>query len=184
VLLGEGEKNAKWRKGVVTIMLCSIFTGAVSADVKDTSENNLSDNTCYTLSQSATPLNNDSLNSEINRLLDANKPVFVFFYADWCHFCDEQKPIIAELEQEYADKIAFFRVNAEENPQAMNEFAVTEFPAMFLIVDKNAEGYLYQEFEGFTDKETLKEGFDFVIVARLCTRIGVFLPVYSDKNNF
>jgi thioredoxin 1 len=61
-------------------------------------------------------------------------PVFVFFYADWCHFCQQQKPIIDELEQEYDDKIAFIRVNAEENRQASNEFGVTGFPAMFLIM--------------------------------------------------
>jgi thioredoxin 1 len=90
-----------------------------------------------------------------------NKPVFLFLYADWCHFCQQQKPIIDELEQEYADKITFIHVNAKENPQAIYEFGVTGFPAMFLIVDKNKEGFVYQEFYGFTEKEVLKESFDY-----------------------
>ena len=105
---------------------------------------------------------NHSLSSKIDTLLN-DKPVFLFFYTDWCHFCQEQKPIIDELEQEYADKIAFIRVNVEENPQAMDEFGVAGFPAMFLIVDKDEDGYVYQKFGGFTEKDVLKESFDYVI---------------------
>jgi len=84
----------------------------------------------------------NSLSSEIDRLLNANKPVFLFFYTDWCHFCQQQKPVIDDLEQEYADKITFIHANAEENPQAIDKFGVTGFPAMFLIVDKNERGYV------------------------------------------
>ncbi|MBC8521985.1 MAG: thioredoxin family protein, partial [Methanomicrobia archaeon] len=149
----------------IALMLCSIFAGAVSAE--NISENP-SDNTIlneterYDDFDTSNPSDNHSLTSEIDALLNT-KPVFLFFYADWCHFCQQQKSIIDELEQEYADKIAFIRVNAEENSQAVDEFGVTGFPAMFLIVNKDEEGYVYQEFEGFTQKEALEESFDFVV---------------------
>jgi len=107
-----------------------------------------------------------SLNYEIDSSLLNKIPVFVFFYAEWCHFCQPQKTIIEEVEQEYADKIVFIHVNAEENPHAINEFGVTGFPAMFLIVDKNEEGYVYQEFDGYTEKETLKESFEYMVVSK------------------
>jgi hypothetical protein len=34
---------------------------------------------------------------------------------------------------------------------------------MFLIVDKNEEGYVYREFGGFTEKGALKDSFDYVV---------------------
>ena len=149
----------------VALMLGSAFAGAVSAGgiSEDLCENTiLSETGRYDDFNASNSSDNLSLSSEIDTLLN-NKPVFLFFYTDWCHFCQQQKPIIDELEQEYADKFAFIRVNAEENPQAMDEFGVTGFPAMFLIVDKNEHGYVYQEFDGVTEKEILKESFDYVI---------------------
>jgi parallel beta-helix repeat protein len=85
------------------------------------------------------------------------KPVFLFFYADGCYLCQRQKPIIDELEQEYADKINFIRINGEQNPQMTEEFGVDAFPAMFLIADKNEEGYVYQQFRCFTEKTELRD---------------------------
>jgi rhodanese-related sulfurtransferase len=119
---------------------------------------------CAESQSSITSTSNNLLSSEIDAILDADKPVFLFFYADWCHFCQEQLPIIDELELEYTEEIIVIRVNSEDNPQAMEEFGVTAFPTMFLVSDKSADGeYRYQEFQGFTDKETLNQSFDRVI---------------------
>ena len=96
---------------LIALMLCSIFAGAVSASAENISENQ-SDNTFLNETELYDDFNtlnssdNHSLSSKIDTLLN-DKPVFLFFYTDWCHFCQEQKPIIDELEQEYADKIAF-----------------------------------------------------------------------------
>lgn len=140
----------------IALILFSALSGIVSAGEFVDESDALSETLCCDGSisgskDSSTPnsLNlNNSLSSEIDRFLNANKPVFLFFHTDKRHYCDEQKPIIDELEQEYADKVAFIRVNAKENLQALEEFGVTGFPAMFLIVDKNKEGYVYQEFNG------------------------------------
>ena len=102
----------------IALMFCTIFVGAVSAEnvSMDLSDNAILNETgdSDTLKSS----DNYKLSSEIDGFLATNKLVFVFFHAQWCHLCDDQKSIIDELEQEYAGKIAFFRVNAEENPQA------------------------------------------------------------------
>ncbi|MGB7001836.1 MAG: rhodanese-like domain-containing protein [Halobacteriota archaeon] len=106
---------------------------------------------------------NDSLSSEIEEILNSGKPVFLFLYVDWCHFCQQQIPIIDELEQEYKEKITFFRVNCEEHPKAMKEFGASGYPSMFLMDKGDDEQYESQYFKGFTDKETLKESIYWII---------------------
>ena len=94
-------------------------------------------------------LTDSSLNSQIDDFLASGKPVFVFFYADWCYFCKKQKPIVDELEEEYAGEIAFLRVEGERFPDAVKEFGVEGYPAMFLETDKMNDGeYEYEEFRG------------------------------------
>ncbi|MFX1518213.1 MAG: rhodanese-like domain-containing protein, partial [Promethearchaeota archaeon] len=96
--------------------------------------------------------------SQINEIL-AIKPVFLFFYAEWCGFCKKQKPILLELSEEYSDKIEFLYINAEEHPQMRQDFGVTGFPTMFLI-NKNEERYSYRIFRGFNEKSSLSDYFD------------------------
>lgn len=150
----------------IALMLCSTFAGVISAeDVSEDISGNtiLNETKRYDDSDTSNTSDNHSLTSEIDAFLDANKPIFVFFYAEWCHFCKEQKLIIDDLEKEYSGKIAFSRVDAEENLQAIDEFGVTGFPAMFLIVDRNEFGWIYQGFSGFTEKEVLKYSLDYVV---------------------
>ncbi len=136
----------------VLVILLSLPMAA-QADAHDTN------NAVTCLSSSENPID-----LQIDAALGSNKPIFLFFYAEWCHFCQQAKAIMDELEQEYAERIAFIRVNSEQNPQAVKEFGVSTFPTMFLIHDKSADGeYVYSKFEGFVDKESLKEGFEKVI---------------------
>ena len=119
VNMNKPELNTEFVSVVfIALMLCSIFVGAVSAENVST---DLSDNAILNETGNSETFNssdNYTLSSEIDGFQDINKPVFVFFHAEWCHLCEDQKSIIDTLEQEYPGKIAFFRVNAEENPQA------------------------------------------------------------------
>jgi len=118
-------------------------------------------------SNEATPVIIDpetSIASYIRNALDSGKPAFLYFYAEWCHYCQKQKPIFDELEREYTDKANFIRVNIENNPDVMEEFGVTAFPTMFLISDRDEKGeYVYERFKGFTDEEILKGSLDYLL---------------------
>ena len=89
--------------------------------------------------------------------------MFLFIYAEWCTYCKKQKPIIDSLEAEYGDLVVFLRVDAAENPEALKEFDVTGFPAMFLITERGEAGYAYRGFSGFTERETLAGVIDYVL---------------------
>lgn len=78
----------------VAVLLCSIFAGVVSAENAVDESDALSGAVCCnnppspSISGNSTTSNssdNNSLSSEIDRFLDANKPVFLFFYTDQCH---------------------------------------------------------------------------------------------------
>ena len=145
----------------VTILLVMLILAQspslVMADARPV--NNIS-STAVAASSTGTPeaMVNTGVNSNT---LEADKPTFVYFYADGCHYCQLEKPIIDELEQEYSEKIAFVRISGPDNQQAMAEYGVKGFPAMFLMTGEDrTSNSVYRRFDGLTDKETLKASFD------------------------
>ena len=107
---------------------------------------------------------NDSLSSKIDGTLSSSKSLFLFLYVDACRFCQQQIPIVDELEQEYAKNMTFLRVNCEEHPEVARIYGVQGYPAMFLIPGKGDNWrYNSQDFRGFTDRETLKKNIDYIL---------------------
>jgi thioredoxin 1 len=56
------------------------------------------------------------------------KPVIVDFYADWCGPCKMIAPIVEELASEYANDVAFYKVNVDENPDIASKYQVMQIP--------------------------------------------------------
>jgi alpha-tubulin suppressor-like RCC1 family protein/uncharacterized protein YkwD/thiol-disulfide isomerase/thioredoxin/plastocyanin/uncharacterized membrane protein YphA (DoxX/SURF4 family) len=93
--------------------------------------------------------------------VEIDKPEFVFFYSDSCHYCQQEKPIIDELEREYGEKINFIRISGPDNPQAMSKYGVKGYPTMFLMTDKDGEADKpYRRIDGYNSKEKLKASLD------------------------
>ncbi len=97
----------------------------------------------------------------------ANRPIFLFFYANWCPTCAAQEPIVKQLMTEIADESKFddivaFRVNFNDNAtskdeeQLANEFGVRYQHTMF-VLDEN--GKTVKKFLSQTDAATLRAAF-------------------------
>ena len=70
-------------------------------------------------------LNKSNFNSAIE---NAEKPVIVDFFADWCGPCKMIAPILEELAKENEGDISFFKVNVDEDPEIATKYLVQNIP--------------------------------------------------------
>lgn len=72
-------------------------------------------------------------------VLEAELPVLVDFYADWCGPCKMAAPILEKLSLEYEGKVKFCKMNVEEGPKAAEENAITSIPAAVIFKEGKEE---------------------------------------------
>ncbi|ANI76653.1 MULTISPECIES: thioredoxin TrxA [Sphingobium] len=70
-------------------------------------------------------------------VIDADKPVLVDFWAEWCGPCKMIGPALEEISDELADKVTIAKINIDENPEAPGKYGVRGIPTMILF--KNGE---------------------------------------------
>ena len=70
-------------------------------------------------------------------VIDADKPVLVDFWAEWCGPCKMIGPALEEISEELGDKVTIAKVNIDENPDAPGKYGVRGIPTMILF--KNGE---------------------------------------------
>jgi thioredoxin 1 len=108
------------------------------------------------MSDNIVQVNQDSFQKTV---LEAEKPVLVDFWAEWCGPCKMVAPVIDELAGEYKDKAGFAKINVDESPKLASQFGVMSIPT--IMVFKN--GKPQQQAIGFKSKNDLKKMLDGVI---------------------
>ena len=85
------------------------------------------------------------------KVLKSPLPALVDFWAPWCGPCKAMIPIFDELSATYAGKIAFFKMNVDDNTDVPQQFNVMSIPTFILF--KNGEAV--DTFIGVQSKETI-----------------------------
>ena len=70
-----------------------------------------------------------------NEVINADKPVLLDFYADWCGPCKMLSPVLSEIADEYADVIRVAKVNVDDEPELAMKFKVSSIPMLVLFKD-------------------------------------------------
>jgi len=92
-------------------------------------------------------------------VLDADKPVLVDFWADWCGPCKMIAPALEELSDELADKVTIAKMDIMENPDVPGQMGVQSIP--FLVVFKDGKPVAQQM--GAAPKGALKNWLESVL---------------------
>ena len=79
-------------------------------------------------------LNITSLNFE-NEVLNADKPVLLDFYADWCGPCKMLSPILHELAEEKSGTLKVGKINVDEQMELAMRFQVSSIPMLVVFKD-------------------------------------------------
>lgn len=82
----------------------------------------------------ATPVTDADFTTEV---IEADKPVLVDFWAEWCGPCRMVSPIVDEIAGEKADSLKVVKLNVDDNPATAREYGIMSIPT--LLVFKNGQ---------------------------------------------
>ncbi|HHX12971.1 MAG TPA: thioredoxin [Clostridiales bacterium] len=88
-----------------------------------------------------------------SEVLEADVPVLVDFYADWCGPCKMMAPVIEELAGEYEGTVKVGKLNVDEQPSTAQKYRVMSIPTILVI--KNGEAV--ETIVGAVSKSSLVE---------------------------
>ena len=99
------------------------------------------------------PINDSEFEQKV---LQAEKPVLIDFWAPWCRPCLMVAPIVDELADEYEGRVNFVKMDVDQNPLTASKYGIMSIPT--LLIFKNGEPVSH--IVGLRSKGDLKKSLD------------------------
>jgi len=88
------------------------------------------------LSDKISYVTDDTFEAEV---VNAEGPVLVDYWADWCGPCKMIAPILDEIAVEYDGKLKIAKLNIDENPNTPPKFGIRGIPTLMIFKGGNVE---------------------------------------------
>jgi thioredoxin 1 len=92
-------------------------------------------------------------------VLNAELPVLVDFWAEWCAPCKMLAPVLEDLSDELEGQVKFTKLDVDEHSELAQQFGIMSIPTMGIF----KEGDIVDRLVGFRPKDALKKDLEEVV---------------------
>ena len=89
------------------------------------------------MSDNIVQISDSSFDSDV---LQAEGPVLVDFWAEWCGPCKMIAPVLEELATEYGEKLKICKMDVDANPETAPKYGIRGIPTLILFNNGDVAG--------------------------------------------